>query len=107
MDNDIIKTDLLIVGAGPAGAALACFLASHGRTGIIIAAARGTAETPRAHITNMAALECLRDIGLDKACIKAGAGSHHMEHTRWCNSMAGEEYARLYSWGNDPKRRVR
>ncbi len=31
MDDDIVKTDLLIVGAGPAGAALACFLASHGR----------------------------------------------------------------------------
>jgi len=30
MDDDIVKTDLLIVGAGPAGAALACFLASHG-----------------------------------------------------------------------------
>jgi len=28
--SDIIKTALLIVGAGPAGAALACFLASHG-----------------------------------------------------------------------------
>ena len=27
-----------------------------------------------------------------------------MTHTRWCHSMAGEEYARLYSWGNDPKR---
>lgn len=31
MENDIVKTDLLIVGAGPAGAALACFLASHGK----------------------------------------------------------------------------
>lgn len=30
-DGDIIKTDLLIVGAGPAGASLACFLASHGK----------------------------------------------------------------------------
>jgi len=30
MDEEIVKTDLLIVGAGPAGAALACFLASHG-----------------------------------------------------------------------------
>lgn len=26
----VIQTDLLIVGAGPAGASLACFLASHG-----------------------------------------------------------------------------
>jgi len=32
MDDDIVKTDLLIVGAGPAGAALACFLASYGRS---------------------------------------------------------------------------
>ena len=29
-----------------------------------------------------------------------------MVHTRWSNSMAGEEYARIYSWGNDPKRKV-
>ncbi len=29
-----------------------------------------------------------------------------MIHTRWSNSMAGEEYARIYSWGNDPKRKV-
>lgn len=26
-----IETDLLIIGAGPAGASLACFLAQHGR----------------------------------------------------------------------------
>jgi hypothetical protein len=72
----------------------------------MISAAPGTAETPRAHVTNMAALECLRDIDLDKQCIEAGAGGDHMLHTRWCHSMAGEEYARLYSWGNDPKRKV-
>lgn len=72
----------------------------------MISAAPGTAETPRAHVTNMAALECLRDIDLDKECIEAGVGGHHMLHTRWCHSMAGEEYARLYSWGNDPKRKV-
>lgn len=78
MEEDIIETDLLIVGAGPAGASLACFLSAHGRrteiergrimmrhvrltsfqgkTGIMIASAPGCAETPRAHITNMAAL---------------------------------------------------
>jgi 2-polyprenyl-6-methoxyphenol hydroxylase-like FAD-dependent oxidoreductase len=28
-----------------------------------------------------------------------------MIHTRWCHDMTGEEYARIYSWGNDPKRR--
>ena len=68
-----IETDLLIVGAGPAGASLACFLASYGtldmskalemkadfqpgKIGMIVAASSGTADTPRAHITNAAAL---------------------------------------------------
>ncbi|KAL1838135.1 hypothetical protein VTJ49DRAFT_3014 [Mycothermus thermophilus] len=104
-DEDVVKTDLLIVGAGPAGASLACFLASYGRTGIIIAAAPGTADTPRAHITNMAGLECLRDIGLEQACLDVATPSHNMAHTRWCRSMAGEEFARVYSWGHDPARK--
>ncbi|KAK4120135.1 hypothetical protein N657DRAFT_649485 [Parathielavia appendiculata] len=102
-DEDVVKTDLLIVGAGPAGASLACFLAAHGRKGILIAAAPGTAETPRAHITNMAGLECLRDIGLEQDCLDVATPSHNMAHTRWCRSMAGEEFARVYSWGHDPK----
>ncbi len=73
----------------------------------MISAAPGCADTPRAHITNMAALECLRDIGLDKQCLDvASGGGDHMAHTRWCHSMAGEEYARVYSWGNNPKRKV-
>ncbi len=29
-DEEFVKTDLLIVGAGPAGASLACFLAAYG-----------------------------------------------------------------------------
>ncbi|KAK5099864.1 hypothetical protein LTS08_005579 [Lithohypha guttulata] len=98
------ETDLLIVGAGPAGASLACFLAEYGLKGILIAAAPGTADTPRAHITNMAALECLRDIDLEEECLAKSTSSQNMEHTRWCHSMAGEEYARIHSWGHDPHR---
>ncbi|CAG7939947.1 unnamed protein product [Penicillium nalgiovense] len=105
--EDAIDTEFLIVGAGPAGAALACFLGSHGLKGIMISSAPGTANTPRAHITNMAALECLRDIGLYEELQKLGStGEDHMQHTRWCHSMAGEEYARIHSWGNDPRRKV-
>ncbi|PLB47300.1 FAD-binding monooxygenase [Aspergillus steynii IBT 23096] len=102
-----VDTEFLIVGAGPAGAALACFLGSHGiLQGIIISNASGTADTPRAHITNMAALECLRDIGLYGELEGLGCkGTDYMQHTRWCHSMAGEEYARIYSWGNDPRRK--
>ncbi|KAK5654740.1 hypothetical protein OQA88_7065 [Cercophora sp. LCS_1] len=103
--DDVVHTDLLIVGAGPAGASLACFLAAHGRKGIIIAAAPGTADTPRAHITNMAGLECLRDIGLEQACLDVATPSKNMAHTRWCRSMAGDEFARVYSWGHHPSHR--
>ncbi|KAH8799728.1 FAD binding domain-containing protein [Xylogone sp. PMI_703] len=100
-----IFTDYLIVGTGPAGASLACFLAQHGLTGLIVSQDPSNADTPRAHITNMAALDCLRDIGVDKECYKVGTQGDSMVHTRWSNSMAGEEYARIYSWGNDPKRK--
>ncbi|KAK2733989.1 hypothetical protein FQN55_003049 [Onygenales sp. PD_40] len=106
MKNVVVDTEFLIVGAGPAGASLACFLCSHGLKGIMISSAPGTANTPRAHITNMAALECLRDIGLDQEVTRIAVKNDEcMVHNRWCHSMAGEEYARVYSWGNDPRRK--
>lgn len=75
-----------------------------GLKGIMLAATPSTADTPRAHITNMAALECLRDIGLEEECIKVAVKGDSMQHTRWCRSLTGEEFARIYSWGNDPAR---
>ncbi|EFX05480.1 benzoate monooxygenase [Grosmannia clavigera kw1407] len=105
VSDEVLETEFLIIGAGPAGSSLACFLASYGLKGIVISAAPGTANTPRAHITNMAAQECLRDIGLDQETTKAASKGACMEHSRWCHSMAGEEYARIYSWGNDPQRK--
>jgi FAD binding domain len=65
-----IETEYLIVGAGPAGAALACFLGQNGMAqkylkleilfdnkyigakGIVISKTSGSADTPRAHLVN-------------------------------------------------------
>jgi 2-polyprenyl-6-methoxyphenol hydroxylase-like FAD-dependent oxidoreductase len=104
--SKMIDTPLLIVGAGPAGASLACFLSHppYSMKGLLISAAPTTSQTPRAHITNPACFECLRDIGLEERAISLATPSEHMVHTRWCHDMTGEEYARIYSWGNDPKR---
>lgn len=77
-----------------------------GLRGMIIAATPGTADTHRAHIANMAATECLRDIGLEDECLQDAVEGDSMLHTRWRRALAGEEYARIYSWGNDPKRIV-
>ena len=37
MKQTVVQTELLIVGAGPAGGALACFLASHGTCSVCVA----------------------------------------------------------------------
>ncbi|EAW15394.1 FAD binding domain protein [Aspergillus fischeri NRRL 181] len=103
--DGVTDTEFLIVGAGPAGASLACFLAAYNLKGLMISTAPGTANSPRAHITNMAALECLRDIGLDRELERIATKNEHMVHTRWCHSMAGVEYARIHSWGHDPRRK--
>ena len=103
-DDTVIETPYLIAGAGPAGGSLACFLAQHGLKGIMIAKAPGTSKEPRAHITNPPALECMRDIGLAEECLKNATQGDCMTHTRWCRSMAGEEWARIHSWGNKPDR---
>ncbi|KAI9836031.1 MAG: hypothetical protein M1819_001642 [Sarea resinae] len=100
-----ITTDVLIVGTGPSGASLACFLGSHGLKGLVIGRDSASADSPRAHITSAAALECLRDVELDKECVRLASSGDCMIHTRWCQSMAGEELARIYSWGHDPRRK--
>lgn len=51
-----VETDFLVVGAGPAGAALGCFLGQNGVKTIVISSSAGTADTPRAHIVNPFAL---------------------------------------------------
>lgn len=48
--------DIIIVGAGPSGASLACFLSSHGVSGLMISSTSRCADTPRAHITNISTL---------------------------------------------------
>lgn len=102
--DDIIDTPYLIVGAGPAGASLACFLAEYGLKGMVVVRAPGVSKEPRAHITNPGALECMRDIDLENDCLRNATPGDCMTHTRWCRTMAGEEMARIHSWGNQPHR---
>lgn len=71
--------------------------------GIMISSALGTANTPRAHITNIAALDCLRDIGLWDEWKTFGHGGTYMKHFRWCETLAGEEYARSFACGAGPR----
>ena len=100
-----IEVDVLIIGTGPAGASLATFLGHYDQFKIMMVSRFGTsADTPRAHITNMAAMECLRSVGLEDSCKTVASPSETLVHTRWCHTLLGEEYARVPSWGHHPDR---
>ncbi|KAH8817325.1 FAD binding domain-containing protein [Xylogone sp. PMI_703] len=101
-----LELDFLIVGAGPAGGSLACFLGKYGFKGLIISSAPSSANTPRAHIINQPAMECIRDLDIDMESefMKAGYAGPEKGHTRWCETMSGREFGRITSWGSGPKR---
>ncbi|KAB5575472.1 FAD binding domain-containing protein [Coniochaeta sp. 2T2.1] len=99
-----IETDVLIVGAGPAGASLGCFLTKYSVKGLIISKASATVQTPRSHYTNNATFECLRDVGLEQECRARATPKELMMFSRICQTMAGEELSRTYNCGSNPER---
>lgn len=96
---------MLIVGAGPSGATLALHLGLQGVKTIVLSRHKYTANTPRAHIFNQRAMEVLRDAGLQDRLSRVASSAEYMQHTSWLHSLAGEEYGRLWAWGNKPEQK--
>ncbi len=99
-----IETDVLIVGSGPAGSSAALFLSTYGIDNMLLTKYRWTANTPRAHITTQRTREILRDAGDADDVVEKGTPQHLMGQTSFCTSIAGEELARLHTWGTHPDR---
>jgi 2-polyprenyl-6-methoxyphenol hydroxylase-like FAD-dependent oxidoreductase len=101
------QTQVLIVGAGPAGATLALHLGKLGVKSIFLSRHRGTANTPRAHIFNQRAMEVLRDAGMETRAKSVASPAYHMQHTSWSSTLSGEELGRSWSWGAKPSEKGR
>jgi len=100
---DTIRTDVLVVGAGPAGLTAASLLARLGVDALTLGK-YGTADAPRAHITNQRAVEILRDLGIEER-VQARALPHHLMGKQvYATSFSGRELSRLMTWGTGDDR---
>lgn len=95
-----VNTDVLVVGAGPAGLTASALLARQSISAITVTRYPRTAHTPRAHITNQRTVEVMRDLGVEDKVKAIATPGDLMADNVWATSMAGTEIARIKTWGN-------
>lgn len=98
----IIETDVLIVGAGPAGSIASVLLSDLGVRNVMINKHRATSPGPRSHITNQRTMEILRDIGLEEPAKALATPQGYMGEHVYATSLVGEEFGRIRTWGTHP-----
>ena len=97
-------TDVLVVGAGPAGLTCALALSTYGIDVTVVTKHRSLSPTPRAHVTNQRTFEIVRDFGLEAEARLFATDYAEMPNVDYCASLVGEEFARSRPFGTGPSR---
>ncbi|UDM52775.1 FAD-dependent monooxygenase [Cupriavidus sp. MP-37] len=101
-----IEVPVLVVGAGPSGLTATALLATYGIRTLTVTKYAGTANSPRAHITNQRTMEVLRDLGIEERVRQLATPNALMSNNIWATSFAGTEIARLQTWGSSEQRKA-
>ena len=94
-----VSTDVLVVGAGPAGLTAAAFLARSGIRVIALSRYSGTAPQPRASFTNQRTMEVFRDLGIEDEVRRVSTPGLSMGHNVMATGFTGEEIFRFQTYG--------